>query len=142
LFDSYDEEAARWCEAVANRTREVDQAYLSEVRRSTLRCLRKSLPSDVRAQVADLLPSSVRELWLDGWTPDERVEPCATTEHLVSCVRPFVKEHHADAVIEEDVLAVTQTFFAHWPAAQPLAQPHLPADLFGATSEQGEQPIA
>ncbi len=74
--------------------------------------------------------------------PDEPIEPCATIEQLVSCVRPFVKDHHADAVIEEDVLAVTQSFFAHWAAVQALARPHLPAELFGATSEQGEQPIA
>lgn len=139
MFDPDGKDAARWCEAIEQRTREVDRTYLQQLQCSTLVCLRKCLPPDVSAHIASALPPSVRGVWFGQWSPAETTQPCKTVEEFVGCVRPFVRDHHADEVIEEDVVAVAQTFFAQWPQADLLARPYLPAELFlaASTSERG-----
>lgn len=132
MFDATEDEgAARWFEAIVQRTRDLDTAYVRQVQKSTIYCLRTAMPPDVDAQIADALPGSVRALWLEDQISGP-VRSCTTAEEFISCVRPFVKDHHAEAVIEEDVLAVLETFFTQWPRALECARLYVPADLVPA----------
>ena len=123
-------EARRWLEAIVRRTRESDQRYLRELQRGTLCCLRRGLEPEVSAKVAATLSVFVRGLWFERWSPAEDVTPYPSIERFLECVTPFVKDFYADAVIEEDVLAVAQTFFMQWPQAAKICASHLPKEFF------------
>jgi len=123
-------EAKRWFDAIMRRTRDNDVAYLTELQKATLCCMRRGLHPEVSAQVAQALPLCVRGLWFERWVPAEPLATYADVDAFIDCVRPFVRSYGADAVIEEDVIAVAQTFFKQWPQVAEIARPFFPSDLF------------
>lgn len=129
LLDAESQQSRIWLERVIRCTCENDAAYLRQLCRATLSCLRRMLPYSAGATLADRLPLIVRGMWYEKWLPNETTLTCSTITEFVSCVRPFLRGHYAEAVMEEDVLAVLRSLFETYPAAADIACRYLPEDL-------------